>query len=559
VLSFDGRLDNYRELADQLGLPIDDNPDSNVILRAFAKWGDDCFRRFTGDWALALWSKDRETLYLARDHAGTRTLFYRHEAARLEWATHLETFFCDRQMPPPSPTYIAAYLAGQQIRDLTPYKDICAVPPGHFLAFKGETIISGRHWSALGEAEIRYGADEEYDARFLALFKEAVRRRTENGAPIIAELSGGMDSTSAVCVSDHLRQMKDPGTPLLDTVSYYDDEEASLDERRYFSITEERRGKKGTHLDMAYSQRTFLPHDRTKGLYLVPGADSLSILREERFDELVWKKGYRAILSGIGGDELLGGVPDRNPELSGYLTAGRWGSLIEQSIRWSLIDRDPVIETIFDVIRFTAGSYVGQMSGKPAPPWLATPLKEVAIEHGSRMGDLQRRWEYTPRQLDNERTWWAVMETLPNRFPRLLTRPEYFYPYLDKDLVNYLFCVPRAQLLQPGRRRTLMRRALRGIVPVEILERKQKAFQLRAPLLKLQQAHETLRALFASSILVEMRCIEVGPFHDALEQTCAGNTTYWQGLMNTIALELWLQSYGLTYQNITFHQVRLQR
>jgi asparagine synthetase B (glutamine-hydrolysing) len=55
------------------------------------------------------------------------------------------------------------------------------------------------------------------------------------------------------------------------------------------------------------------------------------------------------------------------------------------------------------------------------------------------------------------------------------------YPFLDKDLVNYLFSIPREQILRPGRRRSLMRRALANIVPHEVLERRRKAYQLRAP------------------------------------------------------------------------------
>jgi asparagine synthetase B (glutamine-hydrolysing) len=80
------------------------------------------------------------------------------------------------------------------------------------------------------------------------------------------------------------------------------------------------------------------------------------------------------------------------------------------------------------------------------------------------------------------------METLPHLFPQILSRLEYRYPFLDKDLVSFLFSIPREQIVRPGRRRSLMRRALVGIVPDGILERRRKAFQLRAPLAALQHA-----------------------------------------------------------------------
>jgi asparagine synthase (glutamine-hydrolysing) len=92
ALCFDGRLDNYRELSGDLGLH---DPgalsDSQIVLAAFAQWGEDCFSRFVGDWALALWAEKDQSLYLARDHAGTRTLHLRHEHGEAVWATYLDT------------------------------------------------------------------------------------------------------------------------------------------------------------------------------------------------------------------------------------------------------------------------------------------------------------------------------------------------------------------------------------------------------------------------------------------------------------------------------------
>ncbi len=251
------------------------------------------------------------------------------------WSTHLETFLHSGMEFRLSEAYVARYLAGSPIRDLTPYEGIHSVRPAHFHASHGGAEFATPHWSPAAAATVRHKEDGDYEQHFLTLFFQAVERRAGPGAPILAELSGGMDSTSIVCASDFLRRRSDPGAELLDTVSYYDDSEASLDERRYFTITEARRGKAGTHLEMAFSGRTFSPHAGSEGIYAIPGADSLSIVRERRFDECVWKHGYRSILSGIGGDELLGGVPDPYPELSGYLRSGELRNLLAQGVAWS--------------------------------------------------------------------------------------------------------------------------------------------------------------------------------------------------------------------------------
>lgn len=542
VLSFDGRLDNFRELAHLLGLPGQNTSDAGIALAAFARWGKTSFGKFIGDWAIVAWSEREDTLFLGRDHAGTRTLYYRAHKNELEWATHLDTFFFGTDTPALSEPYIAAYLAGRQIRELTPYRGIFAVPPGCSLAVRHGALTVERHWSPFGGSELEYASEQEYDEHFLTLFRRAVERRSEDVTQVVAELSGGMDSTAIVCMSDHCRRAKDASTPLFDTISYFDDEEASLDERRYFSITEAYRGKVGVHLDMAFSQRTFLPHDATHGRYLLPGADSLSIVQEEQFQDRVWSRGYRAILSGIGGDELLGGVPDRYPELAGYLTAGEWGALAKQSLAWSLVNRDPIADTLVQTVRWTAANYAGRQGVKAPPPWMSSRVRELVESRDNSAHSRGELQQYTPRQLDNARSWAAVMETLPHRYPRILARPEYRYPYLDKDLVTYLLRVPRAQLLRPGRRRAMMRRALIGIMPNEILERKRKAFQVRAPFVAFRRAHEHLRAFCADSLLAQANFIKADELQTRFERLCAGNDEYAVEMVRTIFLELWLRS-----------------
>jgi asparagine synthase (glutamine-hydrolysing) len=134
------------------------------------------------------------------------------------------------------------------------------------------------------------------------------------------------------------------------------------------------------------------------------------------------------------------------------------------------------------------------------------------------------------------------METLPHLFPRIVARPEYRYPYLDKDLVSLLMAIPREQLLRPNRRRSLMRRALAGIVPHEVLERKAKAFQLRGVLHALQRARPSLEGLFQQSRLAEEGCIDPDLFRSAFRKACEGEASHTRTLIRTIAMELWLQS-----------------
>ena len=545
ILGFDGRLDNYQELSKRLGLGGPNVPDSQIVLSAFARWGEACFSHLVGDWAIALWSEKDQSLYFARDHAGTRTLYFRHEQQKVLWSTHLDTFSLTGVELRLAESYLACYLASSPIRDLTPYEGIHSVSPAHYLTFRNGELSRHAHWSAIVRSTIRYKSDAEYEAHFLALFKQSVERRTVAGAPTLAELSGGMDSTSIVCMSDHIRRSANPAAELVDTVSYYDDSEASLNERPYFSITEANRGKVGIHIDMAFSQRTFMPHEASEGLYCLPGADSASIQQEHWFYDSVWQRGYRSILSGIGGDEVLGGVSIAFPELADYLVSGRLLTLLARSVAWSLVDRNPLVATLFNSVRYAAKIYRGSgSSDNPIPPWVSRRVRLRSREVGAENPMLHSRLGVAPHRLDNGLTWWSVMENLPHLWPRILFRPEYRYPFLDKDLVEYLFSIPREQVLRPGRRRSLMRRALVDIVPRPILERRRKAFQLRAPLKGLAEASPYLELLFRDSVLGDLGLVDIDALRLALSGVANGESEWWQALIRTIALELWLKTHS---------------
>jgi asparagine synthase (glutamine-hydrolysing) len=541
-VSFDGRLDNFRELAKMLSLDDAESPDSMIVLAAFAQWGQECFSRFTGDWALSLWASGEQRLFLARDHAGSRSLYFSRTAHRVQWATYLDSFMAFGADLRLSKEYAAAYVSFSPVRDLTPYEGIRSVLPGHYVVVEDESIITRPHWNPVIRRSTHYQTDSNYEEHFLLLLQQAVARRTGPGKPILAQLSGGMDSTSIVCMSDSLRRAVDPNAEILDTISFFDDSEASLDERRYFSITEAKRGKIGAHLDVAYCQRTFEPAFSTMGRYQTPGCDSFSIELEESLFRLIWEKGYRSILSGFGGDEVLGGIPNGLPELADRLVSGDFSTLLKQAVAWSLPDRSPLISTLSRTVRYTVGLYTqNNPKTRPFPSWLSKELRDLQKDSVEATDMVPRRIGIAPHCLENALTWWQTMETLPHLSPQVLFRPEYRYPLLDKDLVEYLFSIPPDQLVRPGIRRLMMRRALRDIVPSEILERKRKAFQLRGPMDAIRTAQAKLDRLLATSTMAEMGMIDVGTFRRALQATANGNAEWYQTILRTVAYELWLR------------------
>jgi asparagine synthase (glutamine-hydrolysing) len=544
MLVFDGRLDNHAELCAVLDIRDSDTPDSRIVLVAFERWGERCFSHLIGDWAIALWSPSCRSLFLARDHAGIRTLYYEIAGDTLSWSTHLETFFADGQIRDIDENYAARYLASQPIGDLTPYKGISAVTPAHYVIFCEGKITRKPHWRWIVEDKLRYQTNREYEEHFSMLFMQAVERRTGGGAPILAHLSGGMDSTSIVCMSDHIRRARGATSEhFVDTLSYYDNTEPNWNEIPYFSAVEAQRGKSGHHVQVSISDKSFKLIDPNAGRYMLPGADLATLERETVLQKLASEKGYRSILSGLGGDELAGGVPNATPELADYLTSGKIMQLLAGATSWSLAARVPVIHTVGNVLATTFRLYLFGSDSTTRPAWCGKDLSYEKHEPIEPPISLLSRIGSRPSALINGSTWWHLLETLPSRLPAAGERFEYRFPFLDRDLVDYLYRIPRGQLIRPGCRKSLLRRSVAGIVPSAILQRTRKAYIARAPLLLLKNSRPDIERLMTESVLSKCGLIDKVRFNRYLDSAIrTADLTHWFPIMKTLWMEIWWQS-----------------
>jgi asparagine synthase (glutamine-hydrolysing) len=545
TLVLDGRLDNFLDLQRALSLTASVASDAVIILAAFSRWKERCFAKFIGEWALALWSASDERIYLARDHAGTRTLYFSHHDGRFLWSTHLETILSRIKSPKVETDYLRRYLVSQPLGSLTPYQGVHTVVPGQYVIARENQISKAFHWVCSEREPIRYASDAEYVDAFLSVLEPAVARRIGPGAPIVAHLSGGMDSSSIVCISDRIRRSLDPSAGLLATVSFYDDSEPSWNERPYFSVVEAQRQKIGIHIPISFSDQTFLPAVGDYGSYLLPGADSSCIKRESTVNAALDSGRYRVILAGIGGDEVLGGNPDPFPELASLVMSGDWPALFRKAVDWSLLRRTTALKLLLRTLSFTTSLYHHPSTAYPTPmpPWVLGASR-LYRDTNSEITNLSGKYYRSPNDICNRITWQSVLETLSTLPPAFLSRYEYRYPLLDRDLVEYAFAIPRDQIVRAGRRRYLMRKALAGIVPSNVLERKRKAFVARSPLVSLRAARHAERPALRGALASEFGLIDRVQFTAATDQTLRGEDIKWlPALIRTIYVELWLHSF----------------
>lgn len=221
VLTWDGRLDNREDLLLELHHTLGpDQSDAVLVAAAYTRWGLDCLPRLLGDWSLALWDAERQTLILARDYMGNRPLHYLETCRGIAWATCLDALAaCFNLYAHPDEGYIAARLTFGVPPDLTPFRGARALRAGHVLtATRAGGITVRRYWT-FTPATIRYRDPRDYTDRLRQLLTEAVRVRLRAERTVWAQLSGGWDSSSVVCLAHALVQRGCVETPALQPVT----------------------------------------------------------------------------------------------------------------------------------------------------------------------------------------------------------------------------------------------------------------------------------------------------------------------------------------------------
>jgi asparagine synthase (glutamine-hydrolysing) len=546
VLTWDGRLDNREELIRCLREATDSSStDVSIVAAAFDRWGPGCFARILGDWALSIWDPRQCSLLLAKDVLGVRPLFYTLNQDGVSWSSLLEPLLLvSGRSFSLNEEYIAGWFSLFPATQLTPYAEIDSVPPASYVVVRNKRATCQEYWRFDPAHCVRCATDEEYEERFRNVFAASIRRRLRADAPVTAELSGGMDSTSIVCMADELITRSSEDLSRLDTISYFDDAEPNWDERPYFSAVAKSRGRAGCHLAMQVTTPTAVPPHRAEFRATPASGGSSSPLTCQFADYFNHRKS-RVLLSGIGGDEVLGGVPTPIPELADLLASRRVKAFLRRTTQWALAVRKPWIHLVRQTVRSFLSPAIRKLPLTQTPPeWLT---KDFVKRHRDALQGYERRLAF-----DGVRPSFHVnlfiLEALRRQLacnpissePLLETR----YPYLDRELLQFLYAIPREQLVRPNQRRSLMRRALAGTVPTVVLNRRQKASASRNPLTQIASQFESLIAANAQWESARLGIIDQRAIVHAVQMAEAGENLPLFQISRTLTLESWLRGFA---------------
>ncbi|MBW3569599.1 MAG: asparagine synthase (glutamine-hydrolyzing) [Gemmatimonadetes bacterium] len=195
VVTYNGEIYNYLELRDELGREaFRTASDTEVILRAYRRWGPECVTRFRGMFAFALWDEQAQRLFCARDRFGIKPFYYTVAGGRLYFASEVKALLPFVDQVETDLAGFKDYLAFQFcLGGKTLFKGIHELPPGHVLTASNGVLQVRRYW------EVYYHIDFDHTARYFeqkleALLEDSVRVHLRSDVPLGAYVSGGLDS-----------------------------------------------------------------------------------------------------------------------------------------------------------------------------------------------------------------------------------------------------------------------------------------------------------------------------------------------------------------------------
>lgn len=528
-ITYNGELYNYRTLREELeeiGCEFFTESDTEVLLRAYEVYGEVCVEKFDGMFAFAIWDARDQSLFMARDRLGIKPLYYSVSDSELRFASEIKALLIS---PVQSHTFNAAvlpdflanrYLAGSE----TFFTGIHKLLPAHTLRWSAREGFHQRHyWQPPLTREDNQSTAQDYVEQVRTTLTEAVRSHLISDVPIGLFLSGGLDSTALAAIM----------APMLDepiktfSVGFSD---ASANELGYARVAAEAVGAE--HRDLQVTAEQFfaaLPHliwheDEPLAFTSSVPLHLLSKLASEH---------VKVVLTGEGADELFIGYDYRY-----RVTAlnQRWGKRFNRvsTARSRALVADLIPRLPQGIRRYAERSFVS----------LGTEPRQLFCENFSVF-----RAKHRAALLNGKSQHAAVSSVDPHRrtleffaaagediiqcmshadlqtyLVELLMKQDQMsmsaslesrVPFLDNKLVDLVAAIPARFKMQGWQTKSLLREAVRDIIPAEILQRRKMGFPvpisswLRGPFWNLLDSvvlghRARARGLFDADAVVQM-------------------------------------------------------
>ncbi len=462
TIVYNGELYNTEELRNGLlanGHTFNGHSDTEVLLKAYIEWGSSCLEKLNGIFAFAVWNDQDESLFMARDRLGVKPLFYTVKNGYLLFASELKALLAHRD--------IEAVVDRNGLADVmglapsrTPghgiFKDVYELRPGHCLSYDRNGAKISRYWRLKSEAH-PHGAEES--ATYIReLLEDTVERQLFADVPVGMFLSGGIDSSALTAIAANVYKKQGKDRVLSYSIDYEENE-------KYFKASN---FQPNADAEFVKKMSTYLGTNHRD--CVIDNAVLANLLKEAVLvrdtpgmadvdSSLLWfckeiKQDVTVGLSGECADEIFGGYPwFHKPEVMN-------------------IDGFPWMRSINERVELLNDDWKKKLDLKT---YVYDRYKETIQETPRFEGDTKE--EARRREISYLNMIW-FMTNLLDRKDRMSMGAslEVRVPFSDHRLVEYVWNIPWEMKRYDGREKGILRKALEGLVPNEILYRKKSPY-----------------------------------------------------------------------------------
>jgi asparagine synthase (glutamine-hydrolysing) len=469
-VTYNGEIYNYKELRvelEMLGHAFRSGSDTEILLNAYAQWGEECVERFNGMWSFALWDHRRQTLFCSRDRFGVKPFYYAFDGRTFYFGSEIKQLIYGAKLPRVANAEVVYHFLEQFLFDYsecTFFENISQLRGGHSLTLQLRDPLSlstRRHWELhITSDQTSERKEEEICEEFRERWENAVRLRLRSDVPVGSTLSGGIDSSAVICQARKLAPHQN-----FHTFSSCIEEE-NLDESPFIAAVGKAIGSAG-HLVYPKAGSFWARIDQISYHQDEP-IQSGAVFAQWSVMEEARKQGVPVLLGGQGGDETLCGYQKyRYFYLWQLLRQGNPRAFREAFL--SMRNGTQSSWTLADASRYFPAPFRSSFS---VADRVCTPEfrdrfanRRIPIGGTSSIGERQK--------LDLTLTSIPSLLHLEDR-NSMAHSIETRLPFLDYKLVEFAVNCPAGVKLKDGWSKWILREVMKGAMPDEVRLRKSK-------------------------------------------------------------------------------------
>ncbi len=479
TITFNGEIYNFLEIRQELllkGYILKSESDTEVILAAYLEWGTDCFRKFNGMWALAIWDNKQKELILSRDRFGKKPLFYSQLKEGIVFASEMKAIspFLNEVSVSKDFHWCKNNIFLYEATDKCLIEGIKRFPAGHYGKVKlGENLINfTKYWNTIDEIQPNCLSYPEQVEHFRELLFDACKIRMRSDVPIGTLLSGGLDSSAIYSVMAQIGIQQNDGQRIAKdwqhafTASFPG---SFLDETEYARSVTDYYKQPLVEIDINQAndidkleEYSYLFED----LYITNPIPMVEVYKN------VKKNGITVSLDGHGADEYLGGYSSSTFEafFDAYKNRSDMNMIYATYKGLSGISNSNStshIEFLKFITRKIGIKGINLLQNSP----LLSRDQFVPIDMAPRL----EKMDYFTSHLFN--TFHStIMPTLLRNYDRysMMASVESRMPLMDHRLVTFAFSLPWSSKLRNGFTKSILRDAVNPYMPHEVNQRKTK-------------------------------------------------------------------------------------